>query len=314
MSSLVREFCLSDDLDGVLRELCKAYEIDASLLSWQFERHALLNGATPFRLDTDDHTSQIVLKDGVTKVSVEVEFSNTNPNDVKYIKFYELPVKKTYLITQTSMAHIRSDSTCPLWIELPKGATKEDIGAVQSLIKADICCHEWADFIPSSPQTALERAFLVFASTDLDWIKKQLVFKDAVTGRLTNALAFKNIEVAALKNEIQNLKEKLDEKLASKKEVEDEKAALRSTIEELKAKARDQEALMDALTPLPATPSKSTPKKRKVATPTSQIRKPAVDHPQTAPAATQGGDHHMHSPETPTKKATISLKGRGFKK
>lgn len=313
MSSAKREFRLSEDLDGVLRELCKAYEIDASLLSWQFERHALLNGATPFRFSTDDYMNQVVLKDGVTKIDVEVEFSNSNPNDIKWIKFQEMPVKKTYLITQTSMMHIHSDSTCPLWIELPPRATKEDISAVQNLIKVEICCSEWTDFLPAAPETALERAFLVLASKDEDWIKKQLIHKDAVAVRLTNALAFKNIEVTALKNEVQNLKEKLDEKLASKQEVEDEKATLRGTIEKLKTKIHEQEALLDALTPLAETPSKSTLKKRKMATPASPLHKLAYDYSQTAPPATQGGSYHMQSPDTPTKKGTKSSRGRGYK-
>lgn len=313
MSSTKREFRLSEDLDGVLRELCKAYEIDASLLSWQFERHALLNGATPFRFSTDDHMNQVVLKDGVTKIDIEVEFSNSNPNDIKWIKFHEMPVKKTYLITQTSMMHIHSDSICPLWIELPPRAIKEDISAVQNLIKAEICCNEWTDFLPAAPETALERAFLVLASKDESWIKKQLIHKDAVTVRLTNALAFKNIEVTALKNEVQNLKANLDEKLASKQEVEDEKAALSSTIEKLETKVHEQEVLLDALTPVAQTPSKSILKKRKMATPASPLRKLAYDHSQTAPPATQGSIYHMHSPETPTKKGKMSSRGRAYK-
>lgn len=307
-----RDFDLAEDVDGVLRELCKAYGLDASLLSWQFEKHVILNGATPFRMSTNDFANQVSLKDGVDKVEVEVEYSHANANDIKWIRFHEMPNHKFYIITQTSMKHIRQESTCPLWIELPQDSRKEDMATVQNFLKVEICCGEWKDFLPASPETALERAVLVFASEDVDWVKKQLIHKDAVTGRLTNALAFKNIEIAALKNEVENLKGKLDEKLSTKQEVENEKAALKAVIKDLQVRLAEKTDLLDALDvelQAPRTPPpNSALKKRKMLTPKSKARDPPSAHAHTDPAVTHGGRHPL--PDTPTKKGTRSLRNQ----
>lgn len=291
------DFILSEDVDGVFREICKAYGLDASLLSWQFEKHIILNGATPFRFNTNDFVNHRPLKDAVDKVVVEVEYANANANDIKWIRFHEMPCNKYYIVTQTSMRHIRQDSNCPLWLELPQESRKEDMATVQNFLNVDICCEEWKDFLPDSPETALERALLVFASEDVDWMKKQLIQKDAVIARLTNTLAFKNIEMVAVNKEVENLKGKLDEKLSTKQEMETEKAELRAVIKELEAQLAEKADLLEALdSELPQTPPRS--KKRKIPTPKSQV----------GDVVNQDGRHPI--PDTPTRKGARSPKSK----
>lgn len=300
------DFRLSEDVDVVFRELCKAYGIDGSLLSWQYEKHAILNGEAPFKLSTNDFTKQVELKEGVEKVAIEVEFAESNPNSIKSIKFHESPSKKSYIVTQTSMLHVNEESNCPLWLELPQGARKEDISAVHNLLKVKICCNNWQDFLPASPKTALERAWLVVAEENVDWIKKQLLHKDTVTGRLTNSLACKNLETTALKKEVENLQVKLDEKLAPKREFEEKEVALRKEMECLKTKLAEQIELMEALEldpTTPATPKKSTQKKRKFATPKTLIMRKA---PQTTPKMAPYGLGVFDPLVTPTKKTPSS--------
>lgn len=302
-----RDFVLSEDVDGIFREVCKAYGLDASLLSWQFDKHVMLDGATPFRLSTNNFEQQVTFKDGVKQLEVEVEYNNTNANDIKWVRFHEMPSNKYYIITRTSMQHIDQDSTCSLWFELPQESRREDMSTVQNFSKVEICCEAWKDFLPESPETALERAFLVFASEDVDWIKKQLVHKDAVTGRLTNTIAYKNIEIAALKNEVDRLKGQLDEKLATKKEIEDEKTALKAVIEGLELKLTAKTELLEALDlDLPYTPSPPKSKKRKLLTPKSQVDDPQGTHAYTDPIGNQGG-RRAPLPDTPTRKSTKSV-------
>lgn len=296
------DFRLAEDIDLVFRELCKAYGVDGSLLSWQYEKHAILHGETPFKMSTSDFTKQVELKNGVEKVVFEVEFAEVNPNVIKFIKFNESPTKRFYIVTQTSMLHANEDNTCPLWLELPLGARKEDIGAVQNLLKVNICCKEWADFLPAAPETALERARLVVAEDDVQWIKKQLLHKDSLTSRLTNTLACKNLETVALKKEVEKLKVQLDEKLAPTKEFEEKEIIMKEEIEDLKTKLAQQVELMEALeldSPTPA-PKMPTLKKRKFASP--KPRTAAASTPKTAPYTRSIFDPMV----TPTRSARTS--------
>lgn len=278
MSSTKPEFRLSEDVDGVLRELCKAYGMDGSLLSWQFDKHVSSDGETPFRLNTNDFTRQIELKDGVDKIVVEIEYATANPNHIKWIRFHEMPSKKRYIITQTSMKHIHEDSTCALWLELPQGAHKEDISAVKSLLNVELCCEDWKDHLCASVETTLERTFRVIAEEDVEWVKKQVIHKDQVTERLISSLAFKEMEVTALKDEVDSLKGKLDEK-----------NAFMDKIDSLQQQLAEQDAVIEELQqPESPTPSK----KRKARTPKG--RTPRT--PMTAPARSQGIDGDVTTP------------------
>lgn len=280
MSSTKPEFRLSEDVDGVLRELCKAYGIDGSLLSWRFDKHILLDGETPFRMNTNDFTRQIQLKDGVDKIVVEIEYAPENPNHIKWIRFHEMPSKKHYIITQTSMKYIDEDSTCALWLELPRGACKEDIGAVQSLLKVKLCCEGWKDHLCASAETVLERAFFDIAVEDVGWIKNQMIHKDLVTDRLIGNLAFKNLEVTALKNEVDSLKGKLDEK-----------NAIMDKIYHLQEQLAEKDAVIEQLQqPISPTPTKG--KKRKFLTP----RGASPRTPKTAPAQSRGVNGGVMTP------------------
>lgn len=297
------DFEISEDVDGVLRELCEAYGLDHCLLSWRFERHVMIQGASPFRMSTSDFSNKASLKDGVEKVEFEIEFSHSNGNEIKWIRFHEHRSNKWYIVTQTSIQHVNGENECSLWLELPRGFRKEDMAAVQNFSKVKLCCEEWKDFLPAHPETALERAFLVFASEDVDWIKKQLVHQTANTARLTNTIAFKNIEVSALKNEVDSLKSKLEEKLAPKHESEKEKAILRGVISDLETKLTEKNDLLDALEPVPETPRRGTTNKKRRGsplTPKSRGRKSTVSHAHTDPVVNGRGGH---SPllETPTR-------------
>lgn len=205
-------FSLSETVAGVFAEICDAYNIDNHWLSWRYEREILTDGASPFRINTNDLVQKNRLKEGVDKVTIEIEFNQDNPNVLKWIRFNELPSKKHYLVTQTSIDHIQQNTGCPIWLELPPAARKEDIGAVQALLKVKVCCNEWKDFLPISPYTELERAHRIVAAEDIDWIRKQLAHKDSVALRLTNALECKIAEVTALQEELGKLKIQLEEK------------------------------------------------------------------------------------------------------
>lgn len=171
MAAIRKEFRLCETLTGVLYTVSDAYGMDGSWLPWQFERHILIGGATPFRITTKEYPSGT--KEGVDKVSFEVQYDNDNPNLVKYIRFEELPGRGKYIVTQTSMKHIEDDSTCPVWIEIPKGSDRDGIAGAQSLLKAKICCEDWKHYLPPSPETKLEQAHLTMAQDDVGWLKVQ---------------------------------------------------------------------------------------------------------------------------------------------
>lgn len=172
MAGTRKDFSLCETMAGALHMVGEAYGIDGCWLPWQFERHVLLGGANPFRITTSAYPRNF--KDGVDKVSFEISFDNKTPNLVKYISFDELPSKGKYIVTQTSIKHLREGgASCALWIEIPKGADREGISGIQSLLKAEICCAEWKDFLPPEPETPMERAQLVIAQGDTEWLKKQ---------------------------------------------------------------------------------------------------------------------------------------------
>lgn len=203
-------FTLCDTISGVLAEICDGYGIDNHWLSWQFERAMWAGSASPLRLDTNSLVQKRPLKEGVSKVVFEIEFDCKDPNTIKWIRFHEVPSRKHYIVTQTSIDHVREDTQCALWIELSPAARKEDIQAVQALLKVGICCTEWKDSLPKEPYTALERAHLVLASGDELWLKKQIIHKDMATRTMSTALDDKIAETDALKKEVERLQRELE--------------------------------------------------------------------------------------------------------
>lgn len=276
-----RLFTLCETVSGVFGEICDAYAIDSSWLSWQYER-AVWTGkvASPMHLTTNALHQKRPMKDGVDKVMFEIEFDTERPNYIKCIRFTEHPSKKVFLVTQTSIDHVREDTKCPFWIELPPAARKEDIGAVVALLRVDICCNNWKDSLPKEPHTALERAHLVVANEDKSWLKNQLILKgqqvilkDQASRAMSNALATKTFEVDELKKEVERLQ----------RELEEEKAAQRAPREM-------------------RTPSPPRKKNRKTATPRRSAAPTAPQPPNTAPAKTNGYDgRHLVPAQTPTR-------------
>lgn len=171
MAAIRKEFRLCETLAGVLHNVSEAYAMDGCWLPWKFERHVLTGGATPFRITTKEYSDGI--KDGVDQVRFEIHYHNENPNLVRFIRFDELPGRQKYIVTQTSMKHIEDSSTCPIWIEIPKGADRDGIAGAHSLLKAKICCADWKDHLPPTPETRLEQAHLTMSQDDLGWLKKQ---------------------------------------------------------------------------------------------------------------------------------------------
>lgn len=172
MAGIRKDFSLCETVAGALYMVCEAYGMDGCWLAWRYERHILTGGAPPYRVTSSDYPRSI--KDGIDKISFEIDFDKSNPNLVKYIRFDEQPGKRKYLITQTSMRHLHEGGTnCALWIEIPKGADREGISGMQSLLKAEICCAEWKDYLSPLPETALEHAQMVIAQDNTDWLKKQ---------------------------------------------------------------------------------------------------------------------------------------------
>ncbi|CAN8102819.1 unnamed protein product [Discula destructiva] len=238
MPTIRKDFCLDETVAGSLRALCENYHLDGSWLAWQFEKHILVNGASPFRVETGAYGHPI--KEGIQNVKFEVEFDSNNPNVLKWIRFDELPSKKSFVITQTSVKHMREGVTCPLWLEVPKSTeTREDIGAVQSLLRVKLCCDEWIVFIPDEPETALERAQLTVADENINRLKNEVASKRLLVDKMysalrdlksdlsqkSGALAFKKIEAEALARAVEKLN--------------GEKAALNDRIEQLEGEIKN---------------------------------------------------------------------------
>ncbi|KAJ4422304.1 hypothetical protein N0V82_003059 [Gnomoniopsis sp. IMI 355080] len=210
MAGVRKSFSLCETVAGALHTIGEAYGIDGCWLPWQFEKHVLNNQATPFQISTDEYPRN--LKDGVDKVCVEVHYYNDNPNLVKYIRFEELPSKEKYIVTQTSMKHVQDDAagaSCTLWIEIPKGAEREGIAGVPSRLKAKICCAEWKDHLSPTPETEIERAQLYVAQDNVEWLKRQLIFKDSQNNNLSSSLAFQRTEITTLTAAISKLNEEV---------------------------------------------------------------------------------------------------------
>lgn len=268
-----RPFSLCETISGVFAEICDKYDIDSTWLSWQFERAIWTGKTSPLRIGTNELVQKRSIKEGVEKVTFEIRFDHEHPNDVTAIRFTELPTKKVFLVTQTSIQHVQDETKCPLWVELPPAARKEDIGAIQALLKVEVCCTDWKDFLPKEPWTALERAHLVMASGDEFWLKKQVIHKDMTTHSLSQALETKIAEVDELKKEVDRLTRELEETNACQ--------AAPSSPTTPPSPARKKRRLV-------LTPAKPPPKK-----PTSA---------KTAPAKTAGYDtRHLVPVETPTR-------------
>lgn len=280
MPRVERPFTLCETVSGVFSEICDKYGIDSTWLAWQFERciWAGDDSCKPFRISTNDLVQKRPMKEGIAKVTFEIEYDHDNPNEIKCIRFSELPSKKIFTVTQTSILHVQDETKCPLWIELPPGARKEDIGAVQALLKVDICCADWKDFLPKEPHTTLERAHLVVANGDEFWIKKQVVHKDMVARSLTDALKAKVIEVDELKKEVERLRREVDEK---------------------------NEIETDAILYTPKSPARKKIKINSTPKNTTTPKQAPARAPATAPAKTAGYDaRHLVPAVTPTKKRT----------
>lgn len=274
MSRTDRPFTLCETVSGVFAEICDKYAIDNSWLSWRFERAIWTGEASPLRFNTNDLVQKRPIKEGINKIMFEIAFDHENPNNIRSIRFNELPSRKVYLVTQTSIEHVREETKCPLWIELPPAARKEDIGAVQALLRVDICCPDWKDCLPKEPYTTLERAHLVVAADDIFWIKKQVIHKDMATRDLSNALETKIAEINELKKELDQLKRQLEE----------EKNASKAT---------------PGAATTPPSPAKKKP--RVILTPKAKTLKKSTV-PNTAPAKAAGYDsRHLVPAQTPTK-------------
>lgn len=276
-------FTLCETISGVFAEICDGYSIDSAFLSWQFERGVWTGKTSPIRISTNDPQQKRPMKEGVEKVTFEIEFDTENPNDIKCIRFTEFPSKKVYLVTQTSIDHVREGTKCPLWVELPPAARKEDIGAVVALLRVDICCDDWKDSLRKEPYTALERAHLVVANEDKFWLKKQVVHKDLASRVMSIALETKIAEIDELKKEVERLQRELEKKKV---------------------------AQVAQVAPAVETPSPPRKKARKIATPKTQTPKKIMAAPNTAPAKTNGYEsRHLVPAQTPTKARVAAQRG-----
>ncbi|KAJ4390632.1 hypothetical protein N0V93_004229 [Gnomoniopsis smithogilvyi] len=240
MTATQKSSSLCETVLGALHTVSEAYGMDGCWLPWQFDKHVITSGATPFRITTNEYPRS--LKDGVHKVCFEIEYDNDKPNLVKFIRFKELPSKRKFVVTQTSMNHLKDDTEadCSLWIEIPKGAEREGIAGVSSRLKANICCDQWKHYIPQSPETEIERDQLIIAQDDRDWLKRQAIFKDNTNQNLSFALGSSISEIAALKEEVAKLNDEIAKAAFLKGRIDELKA-------ELKAEAKARDDIVDDL-------------------------------------------------------------------
>lgn len=261
-------FSLSDQTAGVFAEICQKNGITSCWLQWKFELAVLSDDSSPFIIDTNSDARCGCLKDGIKKVTFTIDFDYHNPNFINYIRFSEVHQgrdNKHWIVTQTSIDHVHEDAECDLWLELPPGTRKEDIGAVINLWKVQICCSRWKEYLPVNPFTQLEKAHRVVAGENVEWLKTQLIKRELVVVRMNEDLEHKNAEIAKLTDEIGELNAQL-----GTVKLELEQARLREAGSTVKRKTRTprsrvqqtpnatsaQSAAQRAPTDLEATPSK----------------------------------------------------------
>lgn len=266
------QFALCDQNAGIFAEICRKNGITHCWLQWKFELAVLNQTTSPLTIDTKSDPL-CDLKSGVNKVIFTIDFDQKNPNMINYVKFsesYDDCEKKHFIVTRTSIDHVHEDTGCNLWLEVPAHALHEDIGAVVSLWKVEICCDGWKDFLPACPVTQLERAHRVVSAENVGWLKKQLMQREGL-------LIYKDRELATKARDIENLTTQIGELSMQLAEVEQELEDNR---------VRDL---------VPAG-------KRKILTPKSRVRKV----PRTAPAkslATRASEVL----QTPTKRSRFVL-------
>lgn len=201
-------FSLGDQLAGVFAEICEKNGIASCWLQWKFELAVLNDDPSPFTIDTNNDARCGPLKDGIKKVTFTVAFDYDNPNFINYIRFTEVhegTENKHWIVTQTSIDHVHEDAECKLWLELPPGTRKEDIGAVINLWKVQICCDRWKEFLPANPFTQLEKAHRVVAGENVEWLKTQLMKRELLVTRMNEDLEQKNQDIARLTDDIRAL-------------------------------------------------------------------------------------------------------------
>lgn len=248
------QFSLGDQNAGVFAEICQKNGMTHCWLQWKFEIAVLSEVTSPFTIDTKND-AMCSLNSGVSKIVFTIDFDQSNPNVINYVKFSETYTnsdkkQKHFIVTQTSVDHVHEDTGCNLWLEMPPNALHEDISAVVSLWKVQICCDGWKDFLPANPATQLEKCHRVISEGNAEWLKKQLIRREAL-------LVSNNAELAARKKDVESLAAQVSQ--LSMRLAEAEKQ-----LEENKS------------------PSPAPPKKRKMLTPKSRARK-APRTARTAP-------------------------------
>lgn len=270
------QFALGDQNAGVFAELCKKNDMTPCWLQWKFEIAVLSEATSPVNIDTKSD-ALCSLKSGVNKVVFIIDFDESNPNVINYVKFsesYDNTEKKHFIVTQTSVDHVHEDNGCNLWLEVPLGALKEDISALVGLWKVQICCDGWKDFLPANPATQLEKSHRVVSEGNAGWLKKQLIRREGLLVTTNEELAAKNKDIEGLTTQISELSMQLAE---AEKKLEDERSL-----------------------------SLASPKKRKLITPKSRARKAPRTEPVKQVATRPDG--RAEQLETPTKEPKFVLK------
>ncbi|ROW08021.1 hypothetical protein VPNG_06060 [Cytospora leucostoma] len=268
-------FSLGDRIAGVFAEICEKNGITNFWLQWKFELAVLNDEYSPFTIEANNDSQCGHLRDGVKKVAFTVDFDRDQPSVINYIRFTEFhdgAENKHYIVTQTSIDHLHEDTDCMLWLELPSGTRKDDIGSVINLWRVKICCDRWQDFLPTDPVTQLEKAHRVLAGENLEWLKMQLLKRDSVVARMEEELEQKSREIDKLTGEVSELHMQL--------------ADMENELKE----ARSREV--------------ASATKRKTRTPKSRVRQT----PKT-PASAKASPQHATPdvPTTPSKRARLSI-------
>lgn len=236
-------FSLGDQNAGVFAEICEKNGMNACWLQWKFELAVANGNASPFTISTNNDHHCGRLNDGVKRIDFIIDFHNDNPNFINHIRFtefYEAGESKCYIVTQTSIGHVHEGTECKLWLELPPGTRKEDIGAVIHLWKVQICCDRWQDFLPPNPITQLEKAHRVVAQENVAWLKVQFIKMEGAVTRKDEELAQKSRDVDKLTDEISELHMQLAEVELELEEARSREVSSAAKRQSLAPKVRDQ--------------------------------------------------------------------------
>lgn len=142
MASSSVGFSLNEANADLFAQISDIYSIDTSWLAGQYTTFVDRKGLTPFCITSGCLLRELV-RDGVAHVTFSIDFSSADKNDIKSISIREEPSKKHWLVTQTSLAHIKTSPECRPFIDISSVRQLRGYPRVSDLLAVQLCCDDW---------------------------------------------------------------------------------------------------------------------------------------------------------------------------